>query len=48
MQENYQSPEAVEIGKADSIILGEKDADRFDQPTLTLVRSIQSAVDIDE
>jgi hypothetical protein len=48
MQKNYQSPEAVEIGKADSIILGEKDDDLFDQPTLSYVRTIQSAVDIDE
>jgi hypothetical protein len=48
MQKNYESPEAVEIGKADSTILGEKDDDLFDQPTLSYVRTIQSAVDIDE
>ena len=48
MQTNYQSPEAVEIGKADTIILGEKDDDLFDQPTLSFVRTIPSAVDVDE
>ena len=48
MQTNYQSPEAVEIGNADSIILGEKDDDLFDQPTLSFVRTISSAVDVDE
>lgn len=48
MLENYQLPEAVEIGEADSIILGEKDANVFDQPSLSFVRSIPSAVDADE
>ena len=46
--ENYQSPEAVEIGKADSMILGEKDQDAWDQPTMSFVRTIASAVDVDE
>jgi hypothetical protein len=48
MEKNYQSPEAVEIGKADSIILGEKDDDQFDQPDLLFVRTRSSAVDVDE
>lgn len=48
MQENYQSPEAIEIGNADSIILGEKESIYFDQPTQSLVRTTPSAVDVDE
>lgn len=45
---NYQSPEAVEIGRADTIILGEKDDDLFDEPTLVFERTRPSAVDVDE
>ena len=48
MEKNYQSPEAVEIGKAESIILGEKENDAWDQPTMSFVRTIASAVDVDE
>jgi hypothetical protein len=48
MQKNYQSPEAVEIGKADSIILGPKDNTLFDEPDEQFVRTISSAVDVDE
>ena len=44
---NYQSPEAVEIGKADSVILGEKDDDLWDEPTMAFVRTIESVVDVD-
>lgn len=48
MLKNYESPEAIEIGNADSIILGEKDDDLYDQPTLSFVRTIQVAIDVDE
>jgi hypothetical protein len=48
MEKDYQSPEAVEIGKADSIILGEKDVDAWDQPTMSFIKTPSSAVDVDE
>lgn len=48
MKESYESPEAVEIGDADSIILGEKDTDTWDQSTMSFVRTRASAVDVDE
>lgn len=47
MEKDYQSPEAVEIGNADSTILGEKEQDAWDQPTMSLVRTIATAVDAD-
>lgn len=45
---NYESPEVVEIGKADLNILGEKPGDLWDQPTMSFARSEGSAVDVDE
>lgn len=48
MEKNYQPPEAVEIGKADSTILGDKNEICWDQPTMSFVRNCASAVDIDE
>lgn len=48
MEKDYQSPEAVEIGKADSTILGEKGGDCWDEPTLSFVQICGSAVDVDE
>ena len=48
MNENYQSPEAVEIGNADSTILGEKTGVEWDQPTMSFVKAPASVVDVDE
>ena len=48
MLKNYESPEAVEIGKADLNILGEKGCCVWDQPTLSFIRSDPTAVDLDE
>lgn len=45
---NYESPEVVEIGKADENILGDKTEDAWDQPTMSFVRIVGSAVDVDE
>jgi hypothetical protein len=48
MQENYESLEAVEIGNADSTILGEKRDDDWDQPTMSFVKTYPTVVDVDE
>jgi len=48
MENDYQLPEAVEIGKADSTILGDKGEDAWDEPTMSFVRTIGSAVDVDQ
>ena len=45
---NYQSPEAVEMGRAEEIILGEKDHNLYDQATDTFVRTVGSSIDVDE
>jgi hypothetical protein len=48
MEKNYQSPEAVEIGKADSTILGEKIYELWDEVTMSFDQQPASAVDVDE
>jgi hypothetical protein len=47
MRTDYETPEAVEIAKADSIILGEKDNEDWDQPTMSFVKTHASVVDVD-
>jgi hypothetical protein len=44
---DYEAPEAVEIGSADSIILGDKFGELWDQPTMSFVRVPESIVDVD-
>lgn len=48
MTENYQSPEAVELGNGDSLIFGEKPGPDFDQATMSYARFIQNVIDVDE
>ena len=48
MKLHYQSPEAIEIGKADSIILGEKCGEAWDQPTMSFVGCYPTVLDVDE
>ena len=45
---NYESPEVVEIGKADLNILGDKIHIEWDQPSMSFVRLDGSAIDVDE
>ena len=44
---NYQSPEAVEVGKADQIILGSKAGIEFDAPEQVYTRALSTVVDED-
>jgi hypothetical protein len=48
MKPSYQSPESVEIGKADAITLGEKPDIFFDATTQSFERTIPTALDVDE
>ncbi len=45
---NYQSPEAVEIGKADEVILGLKDGQYTDAVDNTIKQPLPGVVDMDE
>jgi hypothetical protein len=44
---NYQSPEAVEVGKADQVILGSKVGIEFDAPEQAYTRPLSTVVDED-
>ena len=44
---NYQSPEVVEIGKADEVILGAKGAPLFDEIDQDFTETAVSIIDVD-
>ena len=44
---NYQSPEAVEVGKADQIILGKKNGFEFDEVLTDYTQHPSTIVDQD-
>jgi hypothetical protein len=48
MQRSYESPEAIEISHADSMILGQKPGCDWDQPTMSFDGNIPTRVDADE
>jgi hypothetical protein len=48
MRRSYESPEAIEINSADSMILGMKPGSDWDQPTMSFEGNIPTGVDVDE
>lgn len=44
---NYQSPEAVAIGKADEVILGTKIGPEFDEVDQDYTLPVASIIDVD-